>query len=148
MTDHEDGPPMVPPPASYREEPTNPEASLAALRPSSVPPPPGAEYFDHAYRNLTAIHRQQMQAFKELHDPESRLNQNIELVLYEVRGVRRDFASIVIRTTKIEERMDAVERRSAKEESARHELEERVQALEARLDAALAAGALPKPSTR
>jgi hypothetical protein len=149
VTDHEDGPPNEqPPPPSFTEEPkTSPEASPRALTPSSMPPSPHSDYFERVLRDLKTIHGQQMSAFAELHDPESRLNKNIELVLFEVRGVRRDFASIALRTGKLEERMDEVERELAREKTARIRLEEGLVQLEAKLDAAIAASVLRAPVT-
>jgi hypothetical protein len=148
VTDHEDNPPNEAPPTFPAEEQkTNPDASPRALTPSTAPPSPHSDYFDRVLRDLKTIHGQQMSAFAELHDPESRLNKNIELVLFEVRGVRRDFASIALRTGKLEERMDEVERELAREKTQRIRLEEGLVQIEAKLDAAIAASVLRAPVT-
>lgn len=138
MNDHEDGPPnepsrtfLVPPrptsPSDTEPPPTKPDASprpLTSIPPpaptpesraaSTVPPPPGAEYFERAYRQLLVVHKQQMQNFRELHDkhgPLGSLHSQIELILREVRGVRRDFHGIDERLTTLEERADAQDAR-------------------------------------
>lgn len=98
------------PQVQARDIPTQPDNP----RPSTVPPPAGAEYFDLAYRKLLQVHEQQMQRFDELHDPEGpigRLHGHVDLVLNEVRGMRLDFGRVLDRIATLEARADATDRR-------------------------------------
>jgi hypothetical protein len=103
---------LVPPPSGDSEPPpTKPDASP---RPVTLPPPPGAEYYDRALRKLVEVHGEQMQRFRDLHDEEGplgRLHTQIDLVLFEVRSIRGDWGSALGRILKLEERADALEKR-------------------------------------
>jgi hypothetical protein len=91
--------------------PTKPDAST---RPLTLPPPPGAEYYDRALRKLVEVHGEQMERFRDLHDDEGplgRLHTQVDLVLFEVRSIRGDWGSALGRILKLEERADALEKR-------------------------------------